>query len=199
MGCDIHLYAEIQNEDGEWEIAAPEEFDMKWRRENSIDQNPFIIEFNSYGKPREEGGLFVWTEEDIAETYKERERRKVSFIKKRDWDGYEEVESENPEISLMDWDVGRYYRLFSKLAGVRSYGEDDRIDDPRGVPEDCSEEYRLLVEKWDCDGHSHTYMDPDEILGNLDAENFPSMYKHAKELKRRAGKGKGRFVFFFDN
>lgn len=61
---------------------------------------------------------------------------------------------------------GRNYNLFAILADVRNgrgfagikTGEGfNPISDPRGVPEDASEEYKQLVEQWDCDGHSHSY------------------------------------------
>ena len=103
----------------------------------------------------------------------------------------------------MDWDVGRDYALFNLLAGVRGgWGENIKtIDDPRGIPSDCSEEYQFTSDRMDSDGHSHSYLSANEILGNVDKDNFISMYNHAVELKERAdGNGNNaRFVFFFDN
>lgn len=61
---------------------------------------------------------------------------------------------------------GRNYNLFAILANVRNgrgfagikTGEGfNPICDPRGVPDDASEEYKSLVESWDCDGHSHSH------------------------------------------
>lgn len=61
---------------------------------------------------------------------------------------------------------GRSYNLFAILADVRNgrgfagvkTGEGfNPISEPRGVPDNASEEYRYMVEQWDCDGHSHSY------------------------------------------
>lgn len=61
---------------------------------------------------------------------------------------------------------GRSYNLFAILADVRNgrgfagvkTGEGfNPISEPRGVPDDASEEYRYMVEQWDCDGHSHSH------------------------------------------
>lgn len=46
----------------------------------------------------------------------------------------------------------RNYNFFANLAGVRGEGPE-----PRGVPDDASETTQVLVEGWDCDGHSHSW------------------------------------------
>jgi hypothetical protein len=48
----------------------------------------------------------------------------------------------------------RNYDRFNALAGVR--GEGPAV--PRGTPEDASPLARLLIEEWDSDGHSHSWM-----------------------------------------
>ena len=58
-------------------------------------------------------------------------------------------------------DYGRDYTLFATLAGVRG---DNPIKYPKGIPEDCSPEYRKLCEDWGDDGHSHSYFTLRELL-----------------------------------
>ena len=67
----------------------------------------------------------------------------------------------------------RNYNLFSILANVRNgsgfagvkTGDGyEPISDCRGIPADASPEYQELVEQWNGDGHSHTWVTLDEIL-----------------------------------
>lgn len=50
------------------------------------------------------------------------------------------------------------------LAGVRNGSGIIPICDPKGVPEDASEEYLDQVDKWGIDGHSHSYLTVEELL-----------------------------------
>ncbi|MDX0007784.1 hypothetical protein GOB40_13685 [Sinorhizobium meliloti] len=68
---------------------------------------------------------------------------------------------------------GRSYNLFAILADVRNgrgfagvkTGEGfNPIAEPRGVPEDACAEYRANVERYGCDGHSHSYFTLAELL-----------------------------------
>lgn len=68
---------------------------------------------------------------------------------------------------------GRSYSLFAILADVRNgrgfagvkTGEGfNPIAEPRGIPEDCCPEYRAEAERWDGDGHSHSYFTVAELL-----------------------------------
>lgn len=67
----------------------------------------------------------------------------------------------------------RNYDLFAILADVRNghgfagvkTGEGFvPISDPRGIPEDCSPEYRREVESWGGDGHSHSWVTLEDIF-----------------------------------
>ncbi len=58
---------------------------------------------------------------------------------------------------------GRNYTLFSFLADVRNYHEIKPLSAPRGVPKDLSEGIKEEVEKWDGDGHSHSYFTLEEL------------------------------------
>lgn len=62
---------------------------------------------------------------------------------------------------------GRNYYLFSILADVRNGGGVEPIDYPRGIPQDSSSGYKYVVDRWDGDGHSHSYFTLDELL-NVD-------------------------------
>ena len=85
---------------------------------------------------------------------------KYKYYKKSDFpDEYNNKFSDEPQI-------GRNYDLFSILANVRNgtWGEDIKpISEPRGLPEDVSDEIKKLSDEWDCDGHSHSYLSLDEI------------------------------------
>lgn len=58
-------------------------------------------------------------------------------------------------------EMPRNYTLFATLAGVRGY---DPIVYPKGIPEDCSQEYKKLCDDWGSDGHSHSYFTLRELL-----------------------------------
>ena len=98
---------------------------------------------------------------------------------------------------------GRSYYLFAILADVRNgSGEVEPIDYPRGVPDDASSGYKYVVDRWDGDGHSHSYFTLDELM-NFDwlkyemlgefmetIEQMKSIYHDTKNV---------RCCFFFDN
>jgi hypothetical protein len=77
-----------------------------------------------------------------------------------------EVRKIGPDYS---YDVNYYgygdrnYDLFGILAGVRSY-ECEPIAKRRGLPKDVSEEIKKESDRWDSDGHSHTYLTLEELL-----------------------------------
>lgn len=59
-----------------------------------------------------------------------------------------------PEWELVSLYRNRNYNLFSVLANVRGNGA---ICPPRGLPEDASEIVKKESDRWDGDGHSHSY------------------------------------------
>lgn len=72
----------------------------------------------------------------------------------------------------------RNYNLFAILAGVRSYGNTDGIiSQPRGVPDDCCEQYRKFVERWGEDGHSHSYFTMRELMVARDKTKYLTTYR----------------------
>lgn len=68
----------------------------------------------------------------------------------------------------------RDYTLFATLAGVRG---DEPIEFPKGIPENCTTEYKKMCDEWGYDGHSHSYFTLRELL---DASvNCPEPRKHS--------------------
>jgi len=59
-----------------------------------------------------------------------------------------------PELELISLYSGRNYNLFGVLAGVRGGYE---ICPPRGLPDDVSDIVKKNSDRWDSDGHSHSY------------------------------------------
>lgn len=106
-------------------------------------------------------------------------------------------------------DYRRDYTLFATLAGVRG---DNPIERPKGIPEDCSPEYRKLCEDWGDDGHSHSYFTLRELIDA--APNYSEYRKqsldgfilHLKNIIKmldiwvnKEEMEKYRVCFFFDN
>lgn len=77
----------------------------------------------------------------------------------------------NTPYGVDDWDstiqvidnYPRCYLLFGILAGVRCY-DPTPLGQPRGVPKDCSQEYKDFVDKWGPDGHDHSFFNVAEII-----------------------------------
>ncbi|MEZ5907892.1 MAG: hypothetical protein R3D31_03745 [Hyphomicrobiaceae bacterium] len=69
-----------------------------------------------------------------------------------------EVETSRQFYSARDYD------LFAILADVRNRHDFTPIAAPRGVPDDCCEEYRREVALWENSGHSHSWLTLDEML-----------------------------------
>lgn len=63
---------------------------------------------------------------------------------------------------------GRDYRLFSILADVRSDGNNSSISQPKGLPNDVTEEVQTESDYWGIDGHSHSFLTLDELKKYID-------------------------------
>ena len=57
----------------------------------------------------------------------------------------------------------RDYEFFTHLCGVRSNSPSDGPD-PKGLPDGVSVVVRKFSERWDCDGHSHSYETAKEFV-----------------------------------
>jgi hypothetical protein len=85
------------------------------------------------------------------------------YAEKRTKDGWEMISGLCP----FDW---RNYGMYGFLADVRNYSSVPPIAEPRGFPDDASEEVQALKEDWDCDAHSSSWLTVNELLTfNYDA------------------------------
>jgi hypothetical protein len=60
--------------------------------------------------------------------------------------------------------TGRNYNLFAMLADVRNRYDIIPISEPKGLPEDISENVKNMSIVWDGDGHSHSHFTVSELL-----------------------------------
>lgn len=95
---------------------------------------------------------------------------------------------------------GRNYYLFAKLADVRNDGSIIPMDNPRGVPEDASYAYKIVVKEMGSDGHSHSYFTLEELLKTDWSEISNSFIDTIENMKKLDPDPTNvRCVFFFDN
>lgn len=133
-----------------------------------------------------------------------------------------EIKVNGKWISYTQPRIQRWYDLFSKIAGVRNYGNEIKpITLPRGLPLDVSQMTKLHSDYDGIDGHSHTWLNADEIKelvswveSNTRDNNWIGEWEH-RELGYLFGNGWGewkqypdsypnfiediRFVCWFDN
>lgn len=100
----------------------------------------------------------------------------------------------------------RNYERFAALAGVRGNGPA-----PLGVPEDASDTARFFIEKWNCDGHSHSWLPLDTAAGvwaateRNELSDFAKQYPDSHYFNVDCSEGSGnemgdyRVIFWFDN
>lgn len=106
MGCDIHCYMEIKNNNGDWHC-----------------------------------------DEIYRTSFDEESEKKFDLL---------------PVYNHRD------YELFSILANVRNDGEIIPISEPRGFPEDASNEVEDEYMNWGSDAHSASYMTLKELMDNVE-------------------------------
>lgn len=95
-----------------------------------------------------------------------------------EWEWGESLEADGALIPLWDW---RSYDTFAMLAnvrngygfaGVRTGGGFVPISEPRGIPDNASDEVKSESEQWGCDGHSHSWLLVEEVLDyDLDGQH----------------------------
>ena len=98
---------------------------------------------------------------------------------------------------------GRSYYLFAILADVRNgSGEVEPIDYPRGIPDDASSGYKYVVDRWDGDGHSHSYFTLYEMM-NYDWSKYEMLGEFMETIEQMKSIDPDpknvRCCFFFDN
>lgn len=123
--------------------------------------------------------------------------------------------------------VSRNYHLFARMANVRNDGDIKPITMPRGVPDDAATLTKFACDAYGVDGHSHSWLDAQEItelteyINNVielrgkhglkwwDCDNFGYFFGNTwggfwkYRDHQNSGTPKGvedvRFVFWFDN
>lgn len=110
---------------------------------------------------------------------------------------------------------GRNYDLFSALCGVRSQNV-PMISEPRGLPEDVTQEFKDYSASWGCDGHSrswntlaelYAYQETHKTVGMFDCDVMGTLISNIENQVERVAyiwnpKEKARdirIVYFFDN
>jgi hypothetical protein len=70
-------------------------------------------------------------------------------------------------VEREEWFDDRNYWLFGALTNgeVRNASSAGIFDDPRGVPADVSDEVQDAIDNWGQDGHSHSWLGLDELVG----------------------------------
>lgn len=115
------------------------------------------------------------------------------------------------------WGGQRDYDFFAHLAGVRSYvdryGDDSAYPKPKGLPKDVSKVVKWISDRWDCDGHSHSwdtvkdFVEKKVALAKIrgdhnDSEHSASWYEWkllGYEILEDENRDDYRVVYFFDN
>lgn len=117
-------------------------------------------------------------------------------------------------------DIQPNYHLFAYLANVRNYDNINSIAANRGIPMDISVITQCHLERWQYDGHSHSFLKADEMeflenflniqnknsrrhycpedtLGTLFGSPWSNFWKYPN--KRKYDIEDVRFIFWFDN
>lgn len=82
------------------------------------------------------------------------------YRKNRYYTDYPEEEKQYEVVHIYD---DRNYGLFSILADVRNYSDNEPISQPKGLPEDCCDEIRKESDYDGIDGHSHSWFTLKEL------------------------------------
>jgi hypothetical protein len=123
----------------------------------------------------------------------------------------EEHDVIDPDWTLVqdEWCDDRNYRLFGILAGVRTSPKEGPIVEPRGFPDDASDDLSDNYKSWGLDAHSASYITLTELL-NVDWKKYEDDYadgvyldgflKSIEKMKEiDTNSDNVRCVFWFDN
>jgi len=168
----------------------------KYTNEEDLYIGNIVQELDEWGEDEDEIKKYA-----LSELNTNRKIRNRILQEKRDKKLTNILESELEKrwIVIDEPYSGRNYSLFSKLAGVRSYGESDSISDERGIPEDASLFYQIKVSQWMGDGHSHSYFTLRELLDYDFSEISPDFSNFVESYRGKDDVDDYRIVFFFDN
>ena len=104
---------------------------------------------------------------------------------------YEEDEDEE-KMEVVPIYHDRNYTLFSILADVRNYGENEPIAEPRGLPADCCPEIKKESDSLGADGHSHSYFTLKELM---DYQKNHPLVQHQGYVTAEASANLDRGIF----
>lgn len=77
---------------------------------------------------------------------------------------YFKVFDDESQYSKLELHGDRNYTLFATLAGVRDYtGKVIPVHEPKGMPEDSCEYIKQDSDRWDGDGHTHSWLTLKEL------------------------------------
>ena len=200
MGCDVHMWLEHREaDDAKWQIQRRSPCECQSGRGADFEKCFWC------GKATETNG----GEGLVPSGHKAEKGWRVMRQATEDYDGH---------TGIADGDCyhTRNYALFNLLAGVRADDDFKPVFEARGVPEDASTEYASLAA--DDDGHSHSWLDLNEVEAAFScafdmtqrkeareyAENTRLFWRHVVELQMRpiaarVGPHNVRIVFYFDN
>lgn len=203
MGCDIHLWAERQADDGTWHLVTPldglraltpdvdtpaVETVMRLAKDDSGPPLPDGFKWSGYG-----GGPLQ--AEHILEELKGGE---LPEFPPQDPDEDEDAYWERRDEDGMFMYYRRFYRgrnywLFARLSNVRNYSSEPivPIAEPRGLPADACAVLRGASDRDGVDGHSHSW----QTLAELQAAFAPA--EIAKALANRENR-EGAFDSFVE-
>ena len=99
---------------------------------------------------------------------------------------------------LADVHIGRNYKLFGLMAGVRM---DIALIEPRGIPDDCGYTAKSDFIEWDTDAHTPSWLTYDEM--NDVIQHMNSICTEAiavlAVMKVMNAEVPTRIIFWFDN
>ena len=209
MGCDIHMFAEKRNpKTGNWE-----KIGQKFIDPNMVGM---IVDYMSkwYGLTNGEAFKIVKKYYQGYEASDKLEEKIYKDIEKRvsndpNFNWWNDT-SKLPDPRTDQPYVGRNYRLFGALAGVRNYDMEIISDFAKGLPVDVSTEVCGISDSWDVDGHSHSYLTVKELIDSkyykMSQKELDDMgmgdyfFKYVVNTLLSMGNPEDvRIVFWFDN
>lgn len=116
-------------------------------------------DIHAFVEKKNENGIWkaIYGESCMLDWYKKQLENAIKNDDKNNIEFYNKRVSQNSEPSL-DWLYdNRCYDLFALLAGVRNRNNIIPISEPKGIPENISEEIKEELEVWEYDGHSRSY------------------------------------------
>jgi len=103
-----------------------------------------------------------------------------------------------------DFYGSRNYGLFGALADVRRTPKNGSISEPRGFPDDTSEDLNIIYKGWGWDAHTPSYFTLTELI-NVDWSKYDDVhineFMNAIEKMKKINQNTDdvRCVFWFDN